>query len=89
MSDPDLPKPKLRWYQFSLRTLLVLVSEASRLSARRLAIKASPIWSTVFVFAVLTGGLRQGAQHDWSTAKGAHGSGRGDSCGRRDSSRRE
>jgi sulfatase modifying factor 1 len=57
MHDSRPPKPERRLFQFSRRTLLIFVSEASRLSTRRFAMKNSAIWSVVLVLAVLTAGL--------------------------------
>jgi hypothetical protein len=59
MNDSRLPKPKLRWCQFSLRTL-VFVSEANTLSARMFFMHNSAFWSVVLVLAVLTGGCGEG-----------------------------
>ena len=60
MNDSRPPKPKLRWYRFSLRTLLVFVPEANTPSARRSVMSNSAFWSVVPMLAVLTGGCGEG-----------------------------
>ena len=60
LNDSDPMKPKRRWYQFSLRTLLVFVSEANTLSARRSVVNNSAFWSVVLVLAALAAGCGKG-----------------------------
>ena len=56
MKDSRPAKPERRWYEFNLRTLLVFVSEANTLSARRSVMNNSAFWSVVLVLAALTAG---------------------------------
>jgi formylglycine-generating enzyme required for sulfatase activity len=60
MKDSRPAKPERRWYEFSLRTLLVFVSEANTLSARRSVMNNSAFLSVVLVLAALTAGFGKG-----------------------------
>ncbi len=54
------PKPEHRQYRFRLRMLLVFVSEANTLFARRLTMRNPVTWSMMFMLTALTGGCGKG-----------------------------
>lgn len=65
----DVSEPEQRWrrfaerskpFQFSLRTLLIFVSEANTLSSRRSVMNNSAFWPVVLVLAALTAGCGKG-----------------------------